>query len=60
MNDSGSLMVAELAEGGPKLLASTRVFRRAGRNWTMPVLANGRLYCRGGREGNLVCFDVAK
>jgi outer membrane protein assembly factor BamB len=59
-NDSGSLMVAGLTEEGPVLLARTRVFRRAGRNWTVPVLAGGRLYCRGGREGDLVCFDVSK
>jgi hypothetical protein len=30
------------------------------RNGTVPVLSNGRLYCRGGREGNLVCLDVSK
>ncbi len=60
LNDSGSLMVAELDEDGPTLLAKTKVFRRAGRNWTVPVLAGRRLYCRGGREGDLVCFDVSE
>ena len=28
-----------------------------GKCWTVPVLANGRIYCRDA-EGNLVCVDV--
>lgn len=59
LNDQGSLIVAQLSETGPELLAATRVFRRAGRNWTAPILANGRIYCRGGRNGDLVCLDVS-
>jgi len=30
------------------------------KNWTVPVLAGGRLYFRGGRAGDLVCLDVSK
>ncbi len=59
-NDSGSLIVAELTDEGPKLLAMTKPFRRLGKDWTVPVLANGKLYCRSGRERKLACFDVSK
>ena len=59
-NDYGSLIIAQLNEDSPKFLAKTRPFRKLGQNWTVPVLAGGRLYCRGGREGHLACFDVSE
>ena len=58
-NNYGSVLVARLGEDLPELLAQMKPFRRLGKDWTVPVLANGKLYCRSGRERKLACFDVS-
>lgn len=58
-NDYGAVLVAQLTELGPELLATMKSFRKLGKNWTVPVLANGRIYCRGGRANDLACFDLS-
>jgi outer membrane protein assembly factor BamB len=68
----GSLMVADdrliiLTERGELLIgpagqrafaATTQAKVTGGKCWTMPVLANGRLYCRNA-EGRLICLDLS-
>jgi hypothetical protein len=58
-NDFGTVLVAQLNDDRPRLLAKTKPFRKLGRNRTVPVLANGRLYCRGGKTNDLACFSIA-
>jgi outer membrane protein assembly factor BamB len=49
------LVVTGLSPSGPKTLAAVDIGERG--QWTVPVLANGRLYLRA-TAGNLMCFDV--
>lgn len=53
--EKGELIVAEASPEAFKPLARAQVL--GGKCWTMPVLANGRLYCRNSR-GDLVCLDM--
>ena len=53
----GELMVAPATPDGFKPISRTQVL--GGKNWTAPILANGRIYCRN-VQGNLVCLDVAE
>ncbi len=54
-SETGTVAVAEPSPDGYKELASCKVFE--GKNtWAVPVLANGRLYCRS--QADLVCLDV--
>lgn len=57
LSDSGELVVAPAAPAGFKPTARAKVLD--GKCWTVPVLANGRIYCRNAR-GDLVCVDVRK
>jgi outer membrane protein assembly factor BamB len=53
--DKGRVAVAELSPTGLKELGGAQVL--GGKDtWAMPILANGRLYCRS--LENLVCLDV--
>lgn len=56
LGDSGTLQVAPLSTEQYLPTASAEVL--SGRCWTVPVLANGRIYCRNA-EGDLVCVDVS-
>ncbi|MHB9049032.1 MAG: outer membrane protein assembly factor BamB family protein, partial [Pirellulales bacterium] len=51
----GDLVVTGLSPSGPRTLAAADIGERG--EWTVPVLANGRLYLRS-NEGNLMCLDV--
>ncbi|MCY2952514.1 MAG: hypothetical protein NTU53_11130 [Planctomycetota bacterium] len=51
----GDLVVTGLSPSGPEPLAAVDIGERG--EWTMPVLANGRLFLRTS-EGNLICPDV--
>jgi outer membrane protein assembly factor BamB len=51
----GELVIAEASPEGFKPLARAQVL--GGKCWTVPVLANGRIYCRNSK-GDLVCVDV--
>jgi outer membrane protein assembly factor BamB len=56
LSDKGELMVAEASPAAFKPLARAQVL--GGKCWTVPVLANGKIYCRN-VAGDLVCVDVA-
>lgn len=51
----GDLAIAVPSDKGLKPIAKARVL--GGKCWTVPVLANGLIYCRNA-EGDLVCLDV--
>jgi outer membrane protein assembly factor BamB len=55
LSERGELVIAEAAPNAFKELARAQVL--GGKCWTVPVLANGRIYCRNA-QGNLVCVDV--
>ena len=55
LSEDGKLVVAEASPDGFKELASARIL--TGKCWTVPVLANGRIYARNA-AGQLVCVDV--
>ena len=55
MLDGGTLLVAEASPKAFKELARAKVLD--GQCWTMPVVANGRVYCRN-HGGELVCLDL--
>ncbi len=57
-NDSGYVIVARPTDTGLERLATMKPFRRIGKDYAVPVLSNGRLYFRSGREKTLACFDV--
>jgi len=53
--DRGELAIGEATPKGYRPLGTAKPLD--GRCWNMPVLANGRIYCRS-FEGELVCLDV--
>jgi outer membrane protein assembly factor BamB len=55
MLDGGTLLVAEASPNAFKELARAKVL--GGQCWTMPVVANGRVFCRS-HDGVLVCLDL--
>lgn len=55
LTDRGELIIAEASPERFKAIARAQVL--GGKCWTVPVLANGRIYCRNA-AGNLVCLDV--
>ena len=57
LNDYGYLQVAKVGRSGFEPLASVKLPLRQGKNWTVPVLSGGRLFCRDGR-GTLFCFET--
>jgi outer membrane protein assembly factor BamB len=54
--DGGKLVIAEASPSAFKPLAEARPL--SGKCWTMPVLANGRIYARSNKEGELVCLEL--
>jgi outer membrane protein assembly factor BamB len=57
LSDKGELMVAEATPAAFKPISRAQVL--GGKCWTVPVLANGRIYCRNAK-GDLLCVDVSK
>ena len=57
MSDEGTLKIIEPKQVGPRVVSQLRVFEE--QCWTVPVLCNGRIYCRGA-NGALVCVNVQK
>lgn len=55
LSDKGQLLIAEAVPTGYKELAAAQVLQ--GKCWTVPVLANGRIYVRNA-AGELVCIEV--
>jgi outer membrane protein assembly factor BamB len=58
LSDKGKLAIAEASPTEYKELASAQILPRK-KCWTVPVLANGRIYARNNPEGRLVCVDVS-
>lgn len=56
LNDKGRLMIANASPAGYTELTAAQILE--GKCWTVPVLANGRIYVRNA-EGELVCIDVS-
>ena len=58
MDRKGFLTIAEATPSGYSELASAQVLTdRGAKNWTVPVLANGRIYCRNSK-GDVACVDM--
>ncbi len=55
LSDEGELMIAPASP--EKFAPSAKAKILDGKCWTVPVLANGRLYCRSA-AGDLVCVDL--
>ena len=55
LSERGELIVAEANPKVFKPLAQAQVL--GGKCWTVPVLANGRIYCRNA-QGTLICLDA--
>jgi len=56
LGERGTLVIAEASPEGFKKFASAKIL--TGKCWTVPVLANGRIYARNA-AGQLVCVDVS-
>jgi len=57
LTDKGKLIIGKVSSSSFKPEISQYVLTKAGKCWTMPVLSNKRLYCRGG-NGKLICIDM--
>ena len=57
LSEKGELIVCVAKPEKFEALARAQVL--GGKCWTVPVLSNGRIYCRN-VQGNLVCQDVAE
>jgi outer membrane protein assembly factor BamB len=55
LGEAGKLAIVEASPAEYKELASAEILK--GKCWTVPVLANGRIYARNA-AGDLVCVDV--
>lgn len=55
LSENGKLVIAPASPDGFRELSSAQIL--TGRCWTVPVLANGRIYARSA-AGRLVCVDV--
>jgi len=55
LGEKGKLAIVEATPNGYKELASAQILE--GKCWTVPVLANGRVYARNA-AGDLVCVNV--
>ncbi len=58
LSDKGKLAIAEASPTEYKELASAQILPKK-KCWTVPVLANGRIYARNNPDGQLVCIDVS-
>jgi len=56
LSEKGELIVAEPSPAAFKPISRAQVL--GGKCWTVPVLSNGKIYCRNAK-GDLVCLDVS-
>ena len=56
LSDKGKLAIAEASPDSYKEYSSAQIL--TGKCWTVPVLADGRIYARSA-AGQLVCLDVS-
>ena len=57
LSERGKLVIAPASPDGFKELAGAQIL--TGKCWTVPVLANGKIYARNNPDGQLVCVDVS-
>ena len=57
LSETGTLVIALASPEGFSELSSAQIL--TGKCWTMPVLANGRVYARNA-TGHLVCIDLSE
>ena len=57
LSESGELVLAEAAPDAFKELARAQVL--GGKCWTVPVLSNGKVFCRNA-AGDMVCVSLAR
>ncbi len=57
LSDKGKLAIAEASPTEFKQLSEAQILE--GQCWTVPVLANGKIYARNNPDGQLVCVDVS-
>ena len=57
LSDKGELIIADASPAAFKPISRAQV--NGGKNWTVPVLSNNKIYCRNAK-GDLVCLDVKK
>ncbi|MBD3183311.1 PQQ-binding-like beta-propeller repeat protein [Candidatus Poribacteria bacterium] len=57
LTEDGELVIAEASQHEFKELARTKVLY--GTCWTVPVISNGKIYCRN-HEGQMICVDVSR
>ena len=58
LDEQGAVSVGALDDTGFRPAAKARVL--TGQTWTPPALANGRLYVRNTKRGELVCVDLRR
>ncbi|MHC5076500.1 MAG: outer membrane protein assembly factor BamB family protein, partial [Planctomycetota bacterium] len=56
MAENGKLVIAEATPDGYKVISEAKVL--SGKCWSVPVLANGRIYVRNS-DGDVLCLDVS-
>ncbi|MDB6108640.1 MAG: qgdA [Pedosphaera sp.] len=56
LSDKGMLIVAEPSPKEFKIISRAQVL--GGKCWTVPTLANGKIYCRNAK-GDVACLDVS-
>jgi len=56
LSEKGKLVIAEASPESFKEISSAKILK--GKCWTMPVLANGKIYARNA-DGDLVCVDMS-
>lgn len=57
LNEKGTMTICKASPSGFSKIASANVLSGADKCWTMPVLSNGRIFCRGS-NGKMVCLKV--
>jgi hypothetical protein len=55
LGDEGELQISEITPQGLREISRAQVLD--GRCWTVPVLCQGRLYCRNA-AGDVICLDL--
>jgi len=55
-SESGDLVIAQAAPESFQEVARAKILKD--RSWVVPVLANGRIYCKN-NKGELVCLDMS-
>jgi len=59
MSADGACVLVAASPDACTILGRKPLFQKKDTNWTHPVLANGRIWCRN-HKGDLVCLDVRK